>query len=60
MSKRSECRRHESSKKAPKAPRNNVAYGMIMAGTGKGQTLRDRRERRPKDAKHSWQRDQER
>lgn len=49
----------KSNKKAPK-PRNNVAWGMIVSGTGKGQVLRDRRERRPKDSKHSWQRDQER
>ena len=32
-------------------PRNNVAYGMIMAGTGKGRIMRDRRLRRDKDAR---------
>jgi hypothetical protein len=38
-------------KQARTTPRNNVARGMIMAGTGRGKVLRDRRCRRPKDAR---------
>jgi hypothetical protein len=38
--------------------RSMVAYGMICARTGVAQKFRDRRDRRPKDAKHSWQREE--
>lgn len=31
--------------------RNHVAREMILAGTGKSQVMRDRRNRRPKDAR---------
>ena len=37
--------------------RSNVAYGMICAGTGKAQVFKDKRNKRNKDAKKSWQRD---
>lgn len=42
------------------APRNGEAYAMILSGKGKKQVFRDRRNRRPKDARRSWQKDQER
>lgn len=32
-------------------PRNHVAREMILSGTGKSQIMRDRRNRRPKDAR---------
>lgn len=42
----------------PRPPRaSNVARGMILAGTGKKQVFGDRRRKRSKDAKRSWQRD---
>ena len=40
--------------------RNNVAMGMIMAGTGKSQVFQDKRNKRPKDARRQrddYQRD---
>ena len=42
------------------AHRSMVAMGMITAGTGKKQVFRDRRDRRAKDARNGWERDQER
>lgn len=42
-----------------KTIRNNVARGMIVSGQGKKQVFKDRRNKRPKDAKRSWQRDQD-
>jgi len=42
-----------------KKPRNYVAYDMIVNGTGKGGPMRDRRNRRPKDARRSWEKDWE-
>lgn len=37
---------------------SNVARGMILGGTAKGGGfMRDRRNRRPKDAKRSWKRE---
>jgi hypothetical protein len=44
--------------KQPKVPRNNVAWGMILAGTGKGQIMQDRRQKRSKDIKRSWKREE--
>jgi len=38
---------------------SNVARGMILAGTGKKQVFQDRRKKRSKDARKSWQRDHE-
>ena len=35
----------------PSHRRNNVAMGMIMAGTGKAQVFQDRRNKRAKDAR---------
>jgi hypothetical protein len=35
----------------PKTKQSNVAKGMILAGTGKKQVFRDRRNRRSKDAR---------
>lgn len=32
-------------------PRNTVARDMILSGTGKSQVMRDRRNRRPQDAR---------
>jgi len=42
-----------------KPMRNNVAYGMICARTGISQTFADKRSKRSKDRKNSWQRDSE-
>ena len=39
--------------------RNNVAWGMIVAGTGKAQIMRDRRQRRPKDARHHFRNEEQ-
>jgi hypothetical protein len=39
--------------------RNLVAMGMIVSGTGRKQVFRDRRDRRPKDARRSWENDQD-
>lgn len=36
---------------------NNVAVGMIAAGTGKKQVFKDKREHRAKDFKNSWQKE---
>lgn len=44
-------------KKVP--ARNNVAMGMIVSGQGKKQIFRDKRDRRAKDRKNSWQHDHE-
>lgn len=47
-----------SKTKHPRPPRpSNVARGMILAGTGKKQVFGDRRRKRSKDARKSWQRD---
>jgi len=37
--------------------RNNVAYGMIASSTGIKQIFQDRRSKRSKDRKNSWQHD---
>lgn len=37
--------------------KSNVAKGMIVAKTGIKKVFRDRRERRMKDAKRSWKRE---
>jgi|HubBroStandDraft_5_1064220.scaffolds.fasta_scaffold14267_4 hypothetical protein len=37
--------------------RNNVAWGMIMSGTGKGGPMRDSRDKRGRRA-NEWKRDQ--
>jgi hypothetical protein len=42
-----------------KAPRNNVAYGMIASNQGHKQVFGDRREKRKGDRKNSWQNDHE-
>jgi hypothetical protein len=39
---------------------SNVARGMILAGVGKKQVFTSRAEKRLKDAKNSWQKDQDR
>jgi len=39
--------------------RNNVARGMIETNQGKKQVFRDKRDRRLKDYKRSWECDQE-
>jgi hypothetical protein len=46
----------KTKKKAPKVPRNHAAYDMIMSGIGKNAAgpMRDRRNRRPFDARKSW------
>jgi len=36
---------------------NNVAKGMIISGQGNAQVFGDRRDKRSKDAKRSWERD---
>lgn len=40
---------NNKNKPAPRA--SNVARGMILAGTGRKQVFRDKRNRRPKDAR---------
>lgn len=40
-----------------KVPRNNVAKGMIEAGTGQGGPMRDRRDRRANERERNWQGD---
>lgn len=42
-----------------KKPRNYVARDMIINGTGKGGPMRDRRDRRSKDARNSWRKEWE-
>lgn len=46
----------KTKKKSPKIPRNHAAYDMIMGGIGKNAAgpMRDRRNRRPGDARKSW------
>lgn len=39
------------------APRNNVAKGMIEAGTGQGGPTRDRRDRRANERERNWKND---
>ena len=39
--------------------RNYVARQMIVEGTGKGQVMRDRRARKPKEHEKAWKREQE-
>lgn len=39
--------------------RSNTAFGMIASGTGVAQIFQDRRSKRSKDRKNSWQHDQE-
>jgi hypothetical protein len=46
----------KSNKKAP-AARSGVAVAMIKRFP-RTQIMRDRRERRPKDAKHSWRKEE--
>jgi hypothetical protein len=46
-------------KKEPPKFRSAMALAMFMQFAGKGGPMRDRRQRRPKDAKHSWKRDQD-
>jgi hypothetical protein len=46
-------------KKSPPKPRSYIALVMILQFTGKGGPMRDRRKRRPKDARHSWKKDQD-
>jgi len=46
-------------KKSPPKLRSFVALVMFLQFGGKGGPMRDRRQRRPKDAKHSWKRDQD-
>lgn len=38
---------------------SNVAKGMILAGTGKAQVFGDKRKKRAKDKKNSWQKEWE-
>lgn len=45
-----------SARKKPK-PRSNVARGMILAGTGRGRVMRDRRSRRAKEREQRWTRE---
>jgi hypothetical protein len=40
-------------------PRNNVAKGMIEAGTGKKVIMRDRRDRRADEREREWEKDWE-
>ncbi len=41
-----------------KRPRNGAAHDMIMNGIGKNAgPMRDRRKRRPKDKRNSWEND---
>jgi hypothetical protein len=42
--------------KTPKS-RSNVAKGMILAGTGKKQIFKDKRDHRSKDFKNSWRKE---
>jgi hypothetical protein len=46
-------------KKQPSRPRSFIALVMILQFSGKGGPMHDRRLRRPKDAKHSWKKDQD-
>lgn len=42
-----------------KIPRNNVAWGMIVSGQGKAVVFQDKRSKKNKDRKNSWQSDSE-
>ena len=46
-------------KSQPAAPRNLVARGMILAGTGRGGPMRHRGARRAKEREESWRREED-
>jgi hypothetical protein len=48
-----ECQRHHET------VRSNVARGMILSGQGRKQVFQDRRMKRSKDRKRSWENDEQ-